>query len=228
MGSWWGWKRRVKKLAWNSALKKLRSRHPVPSLHGKQKGQKWKQWQILFPWASKSLQMVTAAMKLKDVCFLEGKANLDSRLKSRDITLPTKVKVMVFPIVVYRCESWTIKKTERWRTDAFELWCWRRLLRIPWTPKRSNQSILKEISPEYSFEGLMLQYFGQLIQRADYWNRPWCWERLKAGGEGDDRGLRWLDSIPDSVDMNLSKLWEMVKDWGAWHAGVQGEAKSWT
>ena len=162
---------------------------------------------------------------------LGRKANLNSRLKSRDITLPTKVrrvKVMVFPIVLYRCENWTIKKTERWRTDAFELWCWRRLLRIPWTPKRSNQSILKEISPEYSFEGLMLQYFGQLIQRADYWKRPWCWERLKAGGEGDDRGLRWLDSIPDSVDMNLSKLWEMVEDWGAWHAGVQGEAKSWT
>ena len=151
---------------------------------------KWKQWQILFSWAPKSPQMVTAAVKLKDVCSSEGMANLDSRLKSRDITLQTKVcrvKAMVFPVVVYRCESWTIKKTERWRTDAFELWCWRRLLRIPWTPKRTNQSIL-EISPEYSREGLMLQYFGHLIQRADYWKRPCCWERLKAGGEGGSRG----------------------------------------
>ena len=117
--------------------------------------------------------------------------NLDSILKSRDITLPTKVclvKIMVFPVVMYGCESWTVKKAERRRTDAFELWCWRRLWRVPWTARRSNQSILKQVSPEYSLEALMLklklQYFGHLT----HLKRPWCWERLKTGGEGDDRG----------------------------------------
>ena len=124
--------------------------------------------------------------------------NLDSMLKSRDITLSTKVrlvKAMVFPIVMNGCESWTIKKAERRRIDAFELWYWRSLLRVPWTARRSNQSILKEISPERSLEGLMLklklQYLGHLTRRADSSERPWCWERLKAGGEGDDRG--WDD-----------------------------------
>ena len=121
--------------------------------------------------------------------------NLDSTFKSRDITLPTKVrlvKAMVFPVVMYGCESWTVKKAEHWRIDAFELWYWRRLLRVPRTARRSNQSILKEISPEYSFEGLMLklklQYFGHLRQRTDSFKRPWCWERLKVGREGEDRG----------------------------------------
>ena len=121
--------------------------------------------------------------------------NLDSILKSRDITLPTKVrlvKAMVFPVVMYGCESWTTKKAERRRIDAFELWCWRRLLRVPWTARRSNQSILKEISPECSLEGLMLklklQYFGHLMQRADSFEKTLCWERVRAGGEGDDRG----------------------------------------
>ena len=121
--------------------------------------------------------------------------NLDSILKSRDITLPTKVhlvKAMIFPVVMYGCESWTVKKAEPGRIDAFELWCWRRLLRVPWTARRSNQSILKEISPECSFEGLMLklklQYFGHLIRRADSFEKTLCWERLKARGEGDDRG----------------------------------------
>ena len=120
--------------------------------------------------------------------------NRDSILKSRDITLQTKVclvKAMVFPVVRYGCEIWTIKKAECWRIDAFELWCWRRLLRIPWIARRSNQSILKEISPGCSLEGLMLklklQYFGHLMWRATRWKRPWCWERLRAGGEGDDR-----------------------------------------
>ena len=121
--------------------------------------------------------------------------NLVSIFKSRDVTLPTKVhlvKAMVFPIVLYGCESWTIKKAECQRIDAFELWCWRRLLRVPWTTRRSNQSILKEISPEYSLEGLMLklklQYFGQLMQRAKSFKKTLCWERLKAGGEGNNRG----------------------------------------
>ena len=128
--------------------------------------------------------------------------NLDSILKSRDITLPTKVhlvKAMVFPIVMYGCESWTIKKAERWRIEAFELWCWRRLLRVPWTAGRSNHSILKEISPEYSLEGLILklklQYFGHLMQRADSLEKTLMWERLKVGGEGDDRGWDgWMAS----------------------------------
>ena len=129
--------------------------------------------------------------------------NLDSIFKSRYITLPTKVylaKAMVFPVVMCGCESWTIMKAEHQRIDAFELWCWRRLLRIPWTAKRSNQSILKEISPEYSLEGLMLklklQFFGHLMQNQTHWKRPWSWERLKAGGEGDNRGWDvWMASL---------------------------------
>ena len=136
--------------------------------------------------------------EIKRCLLLRRKAvtNLDSILKTWDITLPTKVhlvKAMVFPVVMYGCESWTIKKAKRQRIDAFELWCWRRLLRVPWTARRSNQSILKEISPEYSLEGLMLelklQYFGHLMGRTDSFEKTWCWERLKAGGEGDDR--RW-------------------------------------
>ena len=124
--------------------------------------------------------------------------NLDSELKSRDINLPTKVrlvKAMVFPVVMYRCESWTTKKVEHWRTDAFKLWCQRRLLRVPWIAKRSNQSILKEISPEYSLEWLQLklQYFSHLIEQPTYWRRPWCWERLMARGEGatEDKRVGW-------------------------------------
>ena len=135
-------------------------------------------------------------MKLKDVCFLEKSYDQPRNLlKSRDIIFPTKVclvKAMVFPVVMYRCESWTIKKAESWRIDAFELCCWRRLLRVPWTAGRSSQSILKEISPEYSLTGLMpklkVQYFGHLMQRTDSFEKPWCWERLTTGGEGDDRG----------------------------------------
>ena len=128
--------------------------------------------------------------------------NLDSLLR-RDITLPTKfclVSAMVFPLVMYGCESWTIKKAEHWRIDAFELWCWRRLLRVPWTAKRSNQSVLKEISPEYSLEELMLklklQYLATWCKELTHWKRPWCWERLKAGAEGDDRGWDgWMASL---------------------------------
>ena len=153
--------------------------------------------------------------------------NLDSVLKSRDITLLTKVpivKAIVFPVVMYVCESWTIKKSKLQRIDAFELWCWRRLLRVPWTARRSHQSILKEINHEYSLEGLMLkcQHFGHLMcEDPTHWKRPWCWERLKTKGEGDDR-MRWLDSITDSVDMNLSKLWDSG---GAWRAAVQEVSK---
>ena len=162
--------------------------------------------------------------------------NLDSIWKSRDITLPTKVhlvKAMVFPVVIYGCRSWTIKKADHWRTDAFELLCWRRLLKVPWTARRANQSILKEINPEYSLEGLLLklkfQYFGHLMQRADSLKRPWCWENLRAGGEGGKQRMRWLDGIVDSMYMNFSKLQETVKEREAWRAAVRevAEGKTW-
>ena len=143
--------------------------------------------------------------------------NLNSILKSRDITLLSKVhtvKVMVFPAVMYGCESWTIKKAERWRIDAFELWCWRRLLRVSWTARRSNQSILKEINPEYSLEGLMLklklQYFGHLMWKADSLEKTVMLAKTEGKRKRGRQRIRWLDSIPDSTDMSLSKLWEMV------------------
>ena len=149
--------------------------------------------------------------------------NLDNIFKRRDSTLLTKlhlVKAMVFPVVMYGCESWTIKKAERWRTDAFELWCWRRLLRVPWPARRSNQSILKEISSEYSLEGLMLklklQYFGHLMRRTDSFKRPWCWERLRAGGEGDNRGWDgWMASVTQ-----WTWVWVDSRSW--WWTGRPG------
>ena len=155
--------------------------------------------------------------------------NLDSILKSKDITLPTKVclvKATVFPVVMYGCESWAIKKAERWRIDAFELWCWRRLLRVPWTARRYNQSILKEISPEYSLEGLILklklQYFGHVMRRADSFEKTLMLGRIEGRRRRGQQRMRWLDSITDSMD----KLQDLMMDRAAWHTAVHRVTKS--
>ena len=156
-------------------------------------GKQWKQWQTLFSWAPKSLWMVTAAMKLKDACFLEAKLSLiRQHIKKQRHCFADKdpySQSYGFPAVMYGCEKWTIKKAEHQKIDAFELWCWRRLLKIPWTAKRSNQSILKEINSEYSFT------LATWCKEPTHWKRPWCWERLRAGGEGSNRGWDgWMAS----------------------------------
>ena len=186
--------------------------------------------------SSKITANVDCSHEIKKRPLLLGRramTNLDRILKSRDNTLPTKVcliKATVFPVVMYGCESWTIKKGEHPRMDTFELWCWRRLLRVPWTARRSNQSILKEINSEYSLEGLALklnlQYFGHLMQRVDSFQKTLMLGKIEGKRRRRWHRMRWLDSITDSLDLNLSKLWVIVEDRGAWCAVVHGVTKS--
>ena len=192
----------------------------------------WKQWRTIFL-GSKITADSGCSYEIKRCLFLGSKAmtNVDSILKSRDITLPTKVsivKAMDFPVIMYGCESWTIKKAEHQRIDAFELWCWRRLLRVPWTARRPNQSILKKINPEYSSGGLMvkLQYFGHLMWRAYSLQKILILGKVEGKRRREWQRMRCLDGTTDSMDMSLNKFQKTVKDREAWRAAVHGAANS--